>query len=167
MQSAAVRQDVRACAVVMQPAKLNGTIWEMVRKRHIDEIGRENLAFVVEACSRRVGKARGGQVYLSRLLGTPETHLSAVKHGKRNLRELKARIEQLLSLPDDWMDREHDESAVSYLEPRIPSRPNLQNIGTRSARTGSVAHLERKLDEALGQISELRSLLESKSNTRK
>ena len=168
MRIANLMQESLLTSHVMRIAQAQAMMAGMaIRKRQIDEIRRENLRLVVEACSRRLGKARGGQVYLSRLLNTPETHLSALKHGKRNLRDLPERIEKRLNLGDGWMDREHDESVVEELSRRLPSLPHQQNKGTRAPRPGYVQLPESKWHEVLDRISELESRLASKSSTRK
>lgn len=110
-------------------AHLRGNIPTVpIRMRPADETSRKNLEFIIEACARRIGKARGGQAYLARLLQTPYTHLSAVRYGKRNMRELKDRIENILGLPSGWLEDAHGGDVVAWLEPRIPLRPYPQKV---------------------------------------
>lgn len=139
-------------------------------KRGQDAIVRQNLLYVIEACSRRLGRASGGQSYLARLLGSRPQYISSVvnAYDNRNLgRDFKAKIEELFRLDPDWMDREHDETVVGYLLPRVPSLPHQRNTGTSSAPTSYVRRLESTLDEALKRIAALESEGGSKSSTRR
>lgn len=155
---------------VLRVAQGHEKLGLMGSKRGIDAISRQNLIWVIEACSRRLKKAKGGQAYLARLLGCRPHYLSAVIHGydNRNLgRDYKTKIEQLFKLDPDWMDREHDESVVDYLVPRVPSLPHQRNIGTPSVPTSYVERLESTLEEALKRIAALESEVGSRSSTRR
>lgn len=138
-------------------------------RREQDEIAIQNLVYVIEACSRRLGRARGGRTYLAEILGVQAPYLSVLtnRYEGRNLgRELKGKIEAAFNLDPGWMDHAHDASIVAWLLERVPSRPRRRNTGNQADPT-SYAELERKLHELERQISELKSGLGSKSSTRK
>lgn len=139
-------------------------------RRGQDEIARQNFVYVIEACSRRLGRQRGGVAYLARVLGTQATYISQVASGYKGRnpgRQIKDKIESKFGLDADWMDREHDDSVVSWLESRVPSLPYERSRGTRAVPSGYVVLPKSKLDDFQRQIDELRSQLGSKSNSRK
>lgn len=139
-------------------------------KRGQDEIARQNLVYVIEACSKRLGGPRGGVRHLAQLLGTQETYISQLASGYRGRtpgKKLKARIETKFGLDPDWMDHAHDGSVVEWLVPRVPSLPYSQSRGTPAARSGLSAHQRSVNADLQRQIDELRSLLASKQSTRK
>lgn len=136
----------------------------------MDEINRENLRLLEEACARIVGKARGGQIYLARLVGTPASHLSAIRHAGRTGRkmgpEFKEKVESRLNLGRGWMDAPHDASDVGEIVRKLSSLPRPQSEGRRAFQPG-YGQLVRNVAELQRQIDELKSQLASKSNTRK
>ena len=155
---------------LLRVAQDSAIIGDMGSKRGHDEIVRRNLLYVIEACSRRLGRSKGGMAYLARVIGCRPHYLSAVTHGydNRNLgRTYKTKIEQLFKLDPDWMDREHDETVVGYLVSRVPSLPHQRNIDKPSVPTSYVERLESTLEEALKRIAALESAQASKSSTRK
>lgn len=133
-------------------ANSRGNIAPMpIRMRPVDERARRNLELIIAACARRIGKSRGGQAYLARLLQTPYSHLSAIRYGKRNMKGLKDKLEHVLGLPSGWVEDEHDASVVSWLEPRIPLRPYPQKVSSPAKPASSALSDEdvRRIADAL------------------
>lgn len=143
-------------------------------KRGQDEIARQNLLYVIEACSRRLGRSQGGQTYLAQLLGSTSPYISSVVRGYRDRnigRDLKTKIEQVFNLSADWMDDEHGPEIVSWLVPRIPSLPRRQTVskagGVPEAYVRQLESTRAELEALKQRLAELESRRGPGSNTRK
>jgi SOS-response transcriptional repressor LexA len=71
----------------------------------------------------------GGQTNLAAIAGTPKSHLSAIKAGRRGVGDdLAAKLESAMDKPPGWMDRDHD------------SEPGLTNVKQHTANEVSPSY---------------------------